>query len=541
MVVLRKYQAEAVDAIESEWASGNLHTLLTMATGTGKTTVFGEIARRKLDLGVLVLAHRDELIRQAAARLSDMCGCAAEIEKADERYKGISQLCIGSVQTLCNENRLAEFPAHAFGTVIVDEAHHSVSESYKRVLSAFPYARVLGVTATPDRSDKRGLAEIYDSIAYEYGIERAVHDGYLSPIKAKLVPLSMDISKVKVSHGDYQVGELGDALEPYLAQIAQVMVSECANRKTVVFLPLVSTAEKMTDALNAIGMRAVVASGYDDSKTRKDKLAAFERGEYDVICNSMLLTEGWDCPEVDCVVILRPTKSRSLYAQMVGRGTRIAEGKKDLLLLDFLWQTEKHDLCRPATLLGAEPAIVAKMTEGIEKRGYAGEEVDLIDAEDEAKAEVQAEREASLAKKLEEQRHRKKKLVDPLQYAMSIMSFDLTDYEPMFAWEKAEPTAKQKETLEKFQIDPTEIETKGQASALLDALMTRIDQGLSTPKQIRFLEGKGYQHVGTWTKEQASVAIGRISANKWRVPWDIRPGVYETTAAFANAGKRKVA
>lgn len=541
MVTLRPYQLECVDAVEGEWAQGNLRTTAVLATGTGKTTIAGELARRKLRDGVLMLAHRDELIRQAARRLSDMCGVTAEIEKADEHYRGVSDLCIGSVQTLCNESRLSAFPAHRFGTVIVDEAHHSVSESYKKVLAAFPYARVLGITATADRSDKRGLAEVYDSIAYEYGIERAVHDGYLCPIRAKLVPLTMDITGVKVSHGDYQAGELGDALEPYLKSVAAVMAKECARRKTVVFLPLVKTAEKMAEVLNEVGLRAVSSSGYESMETRREKQRAFEDGEYDVLTNSMLYTEGWDCPAVDCIVVLRPTKSRSLYTQMVGRGLRLAEGKDHLLLLDFLWQTEKHDLCRPATLLGAEPAIVSKMNEGIERRGYAGEDIDLMELEEEAESEVQADREASLAKKLEEQRHRKKKLVDPLQYAMSIMNLDLADFQPLFAWEKAEPTAKQKETLEKFQIDPTEIETKGQASALLDALMTRIDAGLSTPKQIRFLEGRGYRHVGTWTKEQASYAIGRISANKWKVPWDMRPGDFEMTDAFKSRGARKVA
>lgn len=537
-IVLRPYQQEAVDAIFTEWQQGHTKTLLALPTGSGKTTVFGEVARQCIEReqGVLVLAHRDELIRQAASRLSAMCGVPASIEKANEHYNSMTPLCVASVQTL-QRDRLDEFPMRMFPNVIIDEAHHSIAGTYRNIIdraSAFG-SRLLGVTATPDRADKRGLAEVYDSIAYEYKLEQAVKDGYLCPIRAKFVPLKLDISNVKVSHGDYQANDLGNALDPYIPAIARTMAQECEGRKTVCFLPLVATSEKMAEALNSAGLKAVSSSGYESMEERREKQAAFERGDYDVLCNSMLYTEGWDCPAVDCVVVLRPTKSRSLYSQMVGRGSRICEGKDHLLLLDFLWMTERHDLCRPATLLGRAPEVAQKAQEKLEDCAEGNPDgIDLMELEDEAENDVQREREESLAKQLESMRRRKAKLVDPLQYAVSICDSDLTNYQPTFAWEREKPTDKQLETLEKFQIDPSGVTTRGMASELLDACMKRIDGKLCTPRQLRILERYGFEHVGTWSKEQATYAIGRISSNGWKVPWDMRPGALEKSEAFAS-------
>lgn len=900
MVELRPYQKEAVSAVYSEWEAGRSRTVLAMATGCGKTSVAGDIARREVEAGrgLLMIAHRDELIRQAAARLESMCGMPVGIEKASERYDGTTPLCAGSVQTL-QGRRLDEFPMQAFPVVVVDEAHHSVAGSYRAVLDRAHAsgARILGVTATPDRADKRGLAECYDSIAYEYRIERAVKEGYLCPIRAKLVPLSLDISEVAVSHGDFQAGDLGTALDPYIGKIAETMAVECKGRKTVVFCPLVSTSEKVADALNAAGLSAVSVSGYDAADERKAKLSAFEAGDYDVLCNSMLLclddrteiltargfvgidemrvddlvanwnfdgsvffekpheivrrplgidehmtsiesktinlrvtnthrmivkyssgndskwrkipaeglrsgqklpscgvasplpvnmpeppyerlthlrvesgelgythpsdlsldecrfigfflaegtitslqsggteykvcqvsdkypaivewfdsvvdacgfncvrkerwrenpgrnvtywsfcrgtghgsqrrnglfriepyldhdgtdlfwgldeeqfdaliegfwygdgfhgsaengmprsvylsgcykslfdlwcaigsvrgwrcsmftvpqknpnystqyrlhlikgrylhiscktevtqeeyrpeevwcvrttskniitrrngkvtvmgnTEGWDCPSVDCVVVLRPTKSRPLYMQMLGRGTRLYPDKDHLLVLDFLWMTERHDLCRPATLLGRAPEVSERAQELLEERAKGGSDasVDIMELSDEAEGDVQRQREEALAKQLKALRHRKKKLVDPLQYAVSICDADLTDYRPAFAWESLPPTEAQLKRLESLQIDAEAVTTRGMASQLIDACVKRIDSKLCTPKQIRFLESRGFEHVGTWSKEQASCAIDRIAGNRWRVPYDMRPGAFERSEAF---------
>ena len=257
-------------------------------------------------------------------------------------------------------------------------------------------------------------------------------------------------------------------------------------------------------------------------------LADFDSGRYDVLCNSMLLTEGWDCPAVDCVVVLRPTKIRSHYAQMVGRGTRIHPGKDSLLLLDFLWHTERHELCHPAHLIAENAEVAAKMTANIEEAGCP---VDLELAESQAAEGVVADREKALAEKLREMKHRKRKLVDPLQFEMSIQAEDLASYVPAFGWEMSPPSDKQVATLEKLGILPDEIECAGKAAKLLDRLAARRAEGLTTPKQIRFLEQKGFDHVGTWEFEAASKMITRISANGWRVPRDIDPSTYVPKAS----------
>lgn len=525
MMEERKYQTEAMEAVLSEWQGGRARTLLVLPTGTGKTIVFSKIIADRVAAGerVLVLAHRGELLDQAADKLRKTTGLMCAVEKAEEScLDSWYRVVVGSVQTLMRPQRLEQFPEDYFGTIVVDEAHHCLADSYQRVLAHFPDAHVLGVTATPDRSDMRNLGQYFDSLAYEYTLPKAIREGYLSPIKALTVPLKLDISQVGISAGDYKAGELGTALEPYLEQIAYNMQNYCAGRRTVVFLPLVATSQKFRDILIEHGFRAAEVNG--NSEDRAEVLRDFAEGKYDVLCNSMLLTEGWDCPEVDCIIVLRPTKSRSLYCQMVGRGTRIAEGKDYLLLLDFLWHVERHELCRPASLICESAEVAEKMTENLEK--YAGYAEDIEAAEQQAQSDVVAEREAALAKQLREMRRRKQKLVDPLQFEMSIQAEDLSSYVPSFGWEAAPPSQKQMEQLEKRGINPDDIGNAGKASLILNRLRKRQDEGLTTPKQIRFLENKGFLHVGQWQFEDARKLIDRIAGNGWRVPYGITPETY---------------
>ncbi len=427
------------------------------------------------------------------------------------------------MQSLMREKRLNRFPADYFDTIVIDEAHHVLADGYRRILSYFSGAKVLGVTATPDRGDMRSLGAVFESLAYEYTLPRAIREGYLSPIKAMTIPLKLDISSVAMSGGDYALGGLGTALDPYLEQIADEMLKVCLNRKTVVFLPLIATAKKMRDMLEARGFRAAEVDG--QSTERERILADFDAGKTNVLCNSMLLTEGWDCPSVDCIVVLRPTKVRALYCQMVGRGTRLCEGKDHLLLLDFLWNTERHELCHPASLVAENDDVAAKMTQNLEDA--AGMAVDIEEAEEKAMSDVVAQREEALAKALSEMKHRKRALVDPLQFEMSIQAEDLSGYVPAFGWEMAPASDKQKATLEKMGILPDEIDNAGKAAKLLDRLAARRSAGLTTPKQIRFLEGRGFQHVGTWTFESASKMISRISALGWnRLPAGVTPATY---------------
>lgn len=522
---LRPYQEEARRAVEQQWEQGNNKTLLVLPTGCGKTIVFAKIVEDCVREGerVLILAHRGELLDQAADKLDQATGLKCAVEKAEENCLGSwYRVTVGSVQTLMREKRLRQFSPRYFDTIIIDEAHHCISDSYQRVLRHFDAAKVLGVTATPDRGDMKNLGQVFDSLAYEYTLPKAIREGYLSPIKALTVPLRMDLSGVGVQAGDFKVSDLGAALDPYLYQIADEMRKYCMQRKTVVFLPLVKTSQKFRDILRQKGFRAAEVNG--ESADRAEILADFDSGKYNVLCNSMLLTEGWDCPSVDCVIVLRPTKVRSLYSQMVGRGTRLSPGKDHLLLLDFLWHTERHELCHPANLICKNEEVAQKMTENIEA---AGVPVDIEEAEQQAGEDVVAQREEALAKQLAEMRRRKKKLVDPLQFEMSIQAEDLSGYIPAFGWEMSPPTEKQLSALEKRGILPDAIDNAGKAAKLLDRLEKRQGAGLTTPKQIRFLEGRGFQHVGTWQFETAKSLIDRIAANGWRVPHEIIPSEYK--------------
>lgn len=529
---MRPYQQAAREAIHAEWNDGRRRTLLVLPTGTGKTIVFAAVTEDQVRSGsrVLVLAHRGELLEQAADKIKRSTGLTSAVEKAEQTcLDSWCRVVVGSVQSLQRPARLEQFPADYFGTIIIDEAHHAITDGYQRVLEHFPEANVLGVTATPDRGDMRNLGEVFDSLAYEYKLTQAIREGYLCPILAQTIPLQLDISQVTLSGGDFAVGGLGTALDPYLEQIASEMQTACAGRKTVVFLPLIKTSQKFRDILNSKGFRAAEVNG--QSEDRAEILSDFSNGKYNVLCNSMLLTEGWDCPSVDCIVVLRPTKVRSLYSQMVGRGTRLSPetGKKDLLLLDFLWLTERHELCRPADIICENREVSRKMTENL---AQAGCPEDIEQAAEQASADVVAQREEALAKQLAEMRRRKKKLVDPLQYEMSIQAEDLTGYVPSFGWEMGPPSEKQTAALEKFGILPDAVESAGKAQMLLDRLNKRRGAGLTTPKQIRCLEKYGFQHVGTWQFSDAKYMIDRIAANGWRVPQAITPSEYKPVTVW---------
>lgn len=525
MIQLRPYQEESKRAVFNEWEQGILKTLLVLPTGTGKTIVFAAITNDCVQKGerVLILAHRGELLEQAADKIKKSTGLECAVEKAEEScLNSWYRITVGSVQSLMREKRLNQFDKHHFDTIIIDEAHHCISDSYQRILDYFSDAKVLGVTATPDRGDMKNLGQVFDSLAYEYTLPKAIKEGYLSPIKALTIPLKLDLSSVSTQAGDFKASEIGTALDPYLEQIAVEMTKYCTDRKTVVFLPLIKTSQKFRDLLNKHGFRAAEVNGSSDDRT--EILKDFENNKYNVLCNSMLLTEGWDCPDVDCIVVLRPTKVRSLYCQMVGRGTRLSEGKTHLLLLDFLWHTERHELCHPANLICESPEVSQKMTDNLsENSGYP---VDIEQAAEQAESDVVAQREEALAKQLSEMKKRKRKLVDPLQFEMSIQAEDLANYVPSFGWEMMPPSDKQVKALEKLGIFPDQIENAGKATLLLDRLNKRREENLTTPKQIRFLEGKGFKHVGTWQFETARKLIDRIAANGWRIPHDINIETY---------------
>lgn len=488
---LRPYQEDAILAINEKWKEWQ-RELLVLPTGCGKTVVFNSIAHERPGR-TLILAHRDELIEQARDKYNGMFGEMPGKIKAQEN--DIRRVTVGSVQTMCRRDYSGQFD-----TVIVDEAHHAISPQYQDVLKQFPGAKVLGVTATPDRGDKRSLGQYFDGIAYEYGLKQAVKDGYLCEIMAKTIPLEIDMSAVKVSLGDFEVGAIASTLEPYLPQIASAIIENASARKTVVFCPLISIAQELAGMIP--GAREVNGSSTD----RKETLEWFDKaGPGAVLCNAMLLTEGWDCPSCDCVVVLRPTKIRSLYCQMIGRGTRLAPGKSNLLILDFLWLTGRHNLCRPASLISENDTDIERVV-----KKAKDEEIDLFGAVSDA----EEARRSALAAELEKQTKKKSKMINPLDLFSVLDDIGLADYKPVFKWEEQPATSKQIQTLQNFQIDAEGI-TKGYASAILDRLISRSKRGLASPKQVKCLKGFGYEAV-EWTRDQASKKISQLAAVGWK-------------------------
>jgi len=488
---LRPYQLEAVRAINDKWSEWN-RELLVLPTGCGKTVVFNTVAHQQ-DGNTLILAHRDELIEQARDKYFSMYGERPGKIKAEENE--IRQVTVGSVQTMCRRDYTGQFQ-----TIIVDEAHHAISPSYQTVLNQFPDAKVLGVTATPDRGDKRSLARYFEGIAYEDGLKTAVAEGYLCPITAKTIPLEIDMNTVTVSIGDFQVDSIAESLEPYLPQIAEAIRIHASARKTVVFCPLISIAQELASMIP--GAREVNGGSAD----RKEILEWFDQaGPGAVLCNAMLLTEGWDCPSCDCVVVLRPTKIRSLYCQMVGRGTRLYPGKDNLLLLDFLWMCQKHNLCRPASLVSDNEEDIKSVV-----KEARNDEIDLFAAVSDAE---EARRNA-LAKALANQAKKKSKLVNPLELFVILDDVGLADYEPTFKWEEADATEKQVQALQRFGVDAEGI-TKGYACAIMDKLINRANRKMATVKQIRTLKRFGYEPID-WTFEQASRKMSALAAVGWK-------------------------
>ncbi len=506
-IELYPFQQEAVDAVQKEFNEGRKHTLLVLPTGCGKTITFSELLRQQVEKGGrgLILAHRDELLTQAAQKLKTVTGLDSALEKADSSaYLSDAPVTVASVQSMCRPERLKKYPPGYYSDVVIDEAHHSLSPSYKSIIDHFEGSRILGVTATPDRGDHRALGEIYESLAYEYPMRKAISEGFLVPIKAKMLPVEVDLTQVKVTAGDYSANGLGDAIEPYLDEIARRMAEECKDRKTVVFLPLIRMAKRFSELLNQYGITSAEVNG--ESPDREEILSDFEAGKYQALCNAMLLTEGWDCPSVDCIVVLRPTKVRSLYTQMIGRGTRLYPGKKNLLILDFLYLTAKHDLCTPASLFSGSAEVENRM----EKILREGEEMDVSYVEEQAERDIMAERAESLAHTLERSSRKKARTVDPMEFALSIAAEDIALYEPTFGWEYDEPSPKQLSYLSRCGIATDAITCKGMASVIIDKLIRRQDAGLSTPKQIRLLQQYGYDDAPGWSFEKASYMISQI-------------------------------
>ena len=526
--VLRPYQTQAIRAVAKAWGEGNDRTMIVLATGTGKTTCFAEVIRRRRDAGrgrALVLAHRSELITQAADRL-DLGGISYQIEQADQmahRHSlyGMSDAVVATVQTLRGK-RLAAWPMDAFGTIVVDEAHHVAAAGYRAILDHFGAAKVLGVTATPDRGDGVAVGHVIPHMAYSYGIREGIADGYLCPLRYVEIPsASLDLSTCRLTnqeHGrDFSAEDIAKQVknDATLLEIASPIAKECEGRQVLAFMPTVETAHELARVLAGLIGAGNVASldATSDRSTRAETLAAYQAGRIRVLVNCALFTEGFDAPATSAVVIARPTRSRALFAQMVGRGTRIAPGKADCLILNLVPQS-RHSLVSPVDLMDGEPLpddvraevdFAIRNGEDVLSAVSRGEEV----AKDRAEKRAREQRQ-SIA--VADARYTRRE-VDLFAEAIGL---------PMSERDADGPRATERQAQVLTNAagfkDAANL-SRREASRLLDELSRRRKAGLCTMKQARQLAKAGLKTELTFA--QASEVMTMLAANRWRMSPEI--------------------
>ncbi len=528
---MRPYQREALLAVKREWEHAD-STLVVMPTGTGKTILFASVIRSFFPARALVLAHREELIFQAADKVHQVTGFQCEVEMATYRADlqrglfGGPQVVVSTIQTQCSgadgSGRMTRFDPGMFGLLIIDEAHHGTAATYRRVIEYYrqnPALKVLGVTATPDRADEEALGQVYETVAYDYEILNAIDDGWLVPVAQQLVEVSgLDFSGVRTTAGDLNGADLARVMEEErnLHEIAGPTITITGERRALVFAASVAHAERLCDILNRHrpGCAGWVC-GKTDKDERRKTLAAFSSGKLQYVVNVGVLTEGFDDPGVEVVVMGRPTKSRSLYAQMVGRATRPLAGlvdgvegaearreaiaqsaKPTCLVVDFVGNSGRHKLMTSADILGGNVSDEA-VERAVLKAQQSGGPVDMAKALEDEEKQIQVERAREAA--------RRAKLKAKASWAVRDVSpFDVFELSPVKprGWDRAKQlSAKQRAVLDKVGIDPDTVDYAG-GRQLLNEIFRRWDAGLCTYKQARILRKHGY--TGNETRDEAS-------------------------------------
>lgn len=491
VVKARPYQAEAIDSAFREFEGGKESTLCVMATGTGKTIVAGGFAHRakhKHHRRVMFLAHYDMLLYQAQNAFHRY-GLSTSVEMADQDaqdyYGDKSDVVLGSIATLRGP-RLKSWNPREFGALITDECHHGRADSYVNIFKHFKGYWHLGLTATPDRGDGKNLGAIYESIAFDYNMRRAVRDGYLVPVFEVKCYCDVDLKNVKTTGGDFNPGDLEERISPHVEQLCDIAITEMGSRKTVVFTPDVGSAQLASDCFNHKGRKSAWIAGAPrmSKEEQKEILSQYANGELDVICCNKKLTEGWDDPPTSCVVIMNPTQKRSLFAQMVGRGTRLDHGKEDCLIVNFAWQTTNGmELCTVIDLFDDTDTddeivkLAKKLANKPENNGRAASE--LFD-----EAEEEFRRKASqLHIKMSGKPTTYSRLVcNPLGVS-GVLGVKLKE-DWHFSGNGPQISEKQAEFLKRLGVESPETLNRFGASRMIDTVLGRRKRGMASIKQV---------------------------------------------------------
>ncbi len=525
----RKYQTEAADAVRAGWEKHDKQ-FIELATGCGKTVIFSGICNEYKLQGkkCLILAHRDELVDQAIDKIRKFYGINAGKEQSKNHGSLSDDVVCASIQTIAGRNRMKSWPEDHFDLVVVDECHRTLSPTYLKVLNYFYEggAKILGVTATSDRGDKRNLGEFYEHCSYEYNLLNACKDGYLVAPTVIQIPIRIDLngirSKRTANGSDIDATELAKRISPLLDSISKEIVKEVPDRKTLIFMPSVETSQMMAQSLRDNGLNADYVSGACSDRHRK--VERYIKGDIQYLCNAMLLTEGFDDDNIGCIVNLRPTKIRSLYTQIIGRGTRPLAGlidgidsreerlrlikassKPNLLILDLLWMTEKLDLVSPVDLVcGGCKDTRERMIKALDDNG------DLLTLQVEAEKDMLA----SLEKNVKEHSQKRKRVINPLQFAVLTGDSEIGEWAATEPWHKAPMTQAQIDALTRAGIDPDAVGCKGLASRLIDRLMKRQNLGLATPKQLKIMAQFKHEGGEALTIVEATAVISKLFASK---------------------------
>jgi len=539
---LRDYQRRAIRGV-CDTLKSHTSALVVAPTGTGKTILFAEAARMATKR-VMVIAHREELLTQAAEKIEAVTGERPDIEQSilwsDESVFGKAKTIVASIQSLNAKHykgrRHERFNPNEFSLVIVDEAHHAVSVSYRRVLDWFrkinPSCKILGFTATPDRTDKLGLGAVFDSVAFDYNIRQAVDDGWLTPIKNTVVSVDgLDFSSVRTTAGDLNKADLAAVMEfeKVLHGIAVPTLDLIGNEQTLVFAASVKQAERLAEIFDRYKPgSAGFVSGKMESDRRRDTVARFRSGSLQILVNVGVATEGFDVPGVGCVAMARPTKSRSLYAQMVGRGTRptpgvvdgpetpedrrsaiAASSKSHCHVIDFAGNSGQHRLVHATDILGGDdPEEVRDRAHEIIDKGVTN---DVSEAIEIAKVEIEEE-------ELKEKSRRSHVRADTVKYQTNTVdpfkAMGVKRDSARFMPNAGGLSGNQLAMLARSGVNPEHYSPKEQR-LLHHELIRRIKSKRCSLKQAQVLSKYGFNTTKMSFKE-ASGLIDRLAKNNWK-------------------------
>jgi superfamily II DNA or RNA helicase len=340
---LREHQNEALAALEELRSTGKTIALLTHATGTGKTHVAVSDARR-CNYRTLYLAHTEKLPKQTAVRFHELWPEARTFVYKSGQHETAceARVVLSTFQAMARN--LSRFNPREFGYIIVDEAHHAVADTFCEVVRRFEPRFLLGLTATPERSDDKSLLQVFRETAHRLSLEEAIQRGLLVPIRCLRVETNVDLRHVRFNGVDYRLKDLEQAIRvPGRDElIAGVYSRHAEGRRAVCFCVNVDHAERVAQVFRDRGIAAETVSGRQPVERREAVLASYEAGDVKVLCACDMLNEGWDSPKTEVLLMARPTLSKILYVQQLGRGTRVASGKEHLLVFDFVDRADRY-------------------------------------------------------------------------------------------------------------------------------------------------------------------------------------------------------